>query len=114
MYSLLPKHPELRPRVTAEVSGAALRDALGPVGAPATLTFARALVIVTTPGGSHGVAGRVAVMGGGAVTAGLRPQDADRLRSATRPDRGMIQLVATGRTVTVGGDNVAPVTVGCW
>jgi hypothetical protein len=75
-----------RPQIEVEFSCAALHQALGPAGMPATLTFTFTALIVTTPGSNIRIPARtVLTTTGGAHSAGLRAQR--RRRSARRHQR---------------------------
>ena len=98
---------QLRPRtsrsqILMELSGAALHQALGPAGMPATITFTSTAITVATPVANTRIAARtVLTMCGGALSAGMRPSDADALRGATDgPDR-MVRLAADALSLTL-------------
>jgi hypothetical protein len=85
-----------------ELSRAALHQALGPEGMPATLTFTFTALIVATPGGNIRIPARtVLTAASGAHSAGLRPCDADVLREATDGPDSTISLAADALTLTL-------------
>jgi hypothetical protein len=104
--------------VDMRLSRSALRHALGPRAAPATLHFTRAGVTVTTPCGSVRITpDTLRVLPAGIVTAGLRPADADLLRAAADGPDLPADLTVDALTLTLTDPATGPtstVTVGHW
>ena len=114
MRNLLSSRPNVRPHAELDLSGASFCHALGPAGAPATLTFIHDAVIVTTPTGSIRVEARtIATAAPGVYTAGLRPNDGDVLRRATHGSELPVRLVADALTLTLVHAGIT-VTTGRW
>ena len=95
-----------RPQIEVEVSCAALHQALGPAGMPATITFTFTALIVATRVSNIRIT--VLTASSGAHSAGLRPSDADILRDATDGPDSTISLAADPLTLTLthGGSTV--------
>jgi hypothetical protein len=96
-----------------DLCSADLSRALGMLGAPATLTFARDAVALITPGGVTCIRAPFQRNAIGVETVGLRPEDADALRLACQGFDGMLSLSVGSMIVAlVLGDG--HVTVGRW